>query len=159
MPRDKSIKYVERIKQKFVKKQTFNPMTGALSQEPEIFSLLENFYLPVGCLNLNTNIELVDGRTLPLSNIIDEFDEGKKNYVYTVDQKSGKVGCGEIEWAGITRKNSDLVRVHLDNGEFIDCTPDHKFLVWKDETKSEMVEVEAQNLTEEMDLVEYEQET
>ncbi|MFA5196565.1 MAG: portal protein, partial [Bacteroidales bacterium] len=99
MPRDKSIKYVERIKQKFVKKQTFNPMTGALSQEPEIFSLLENFYLPVGCLNLNTNIELVDGRSLPLSNIIDEFDEGKKNYVYTVDQKSGKVGCGEIEWA------------------------------------------------------------
>ena len=301
MPRDKSIKYVERIKQKFVKKQTFNPMTGALSQEPEIFcikhdteiplldgrfltldqiiseheqgkenwvysinqetlniepgkiinakitrpntemirvytdendyidctpdhkfilrdgsecradmlnegvflmpvpvyeecqvykieklnntadcgcievdknhnfavsighkpliflknSLLENFYLPVGCLNLLTNIDLVDGRSLPLSTIIDEFESGKKNHVYTVDQKSGRIGCGEIEWAGITRKNSKLVRVHLDNGEFIDCTPDHKFLVWKDETKSEMMEVEAQNLTEEMELVEY----
>jgi len=140
MPRDKSIKYVEKIKQKFVKKQTFNPLTGALSQEPEIMNLQENFYVPVGCFQLSTGVTLVDGRKLLLSEIISEYESGKTNYVYTVDQKTGKIGHGEIEWAGITRKDSPMVRVTLDNGESVDCTPDHKF-VMRDGS-----EVQAQNL-------------
>lgn len=154
MPRDKAMKYVERVKQKFIKKQTYDPRTGALTMEPEVLSLLENYYIPT-CLRIsNTYINLLDGRNLSLQEIINEYNEGKKNYVYSVDQKTGKIFPGEIEWAGITRKNTNVVRVHLDNGNFIDCTPDHKFLVWKDNTKTEMIEIEAQNLAEDMDLVE-----
>ncbi len=153
MPRDKAMKYVERVKQKFIKKQTYDPRTGNLSFEPEVLSLLENYYIPT-CLKLDTYISLVDGRNISLQEIINEHNDGKKNYVYSVDQKTGKIFPGEIEWAGITRKNTNVVRVHLDNGNFIDCTPDHKFLVWKDNTKTEMIEIEAQNLAEDMDLVE-----
>jgi len=135
------------------KKQVYEPTTGRLTNETNIMSLLENYYLPQ-CLCLSTPIELLDGRTITLEKIIDEHKKGKKNEVYSVDQNNGKVITGEIEWAGVTRKDTEIVRVWLDNGKYIDCTPDHKFLVWKDENKKEMIEVEAQNLTEEMDLVE-----
>jgi hypothetical protein len=47
---------------------------------------------------------------------------------------------GEVEWAGYTRKNAKLVRVSLDNGEYIDCTPDHNFLT------RDGLWIEAQNL-------------
>jgi hypothetical protein len=116
-------------------------------------SLLENFYLPQ-CLRTSTKIDLLDGRTLTLQEIIEEHQEGKKHEVYSVDQKSGEIIKGEVEWAGITRKNAEMVRVWLDTDEYIDCTPDHKFLVWTDEYKTAMIEVEAQHLTEEMELVE-----
>jgi len=90
-------------------------------------SVLENYFVPQ-CLSLSTKIDLMDGRTLSLSQIISEYNEGKKNYVYSIDQKYKKILCGEIEWAGITRKNANLVRVYLDNDTHVDCTPDHKFV-------------------------------
>ena len=75
-----------------------------------------------------------------LKEIIIDFNNGITNEVYSVDQTSGKFVRGKIEWAGITRKNADLLRVHLNNGEYIDCTPDHKFIL------IDGSEVEAQNL-------------
>jgi len=146
MPRDKAMKFVEKIKQSFIKKQSYNPQTGSLTNEPEVFNILENYFMPQ-CLRLSNKINLIDGRILPLSDIINEHDNGKKNYVYSIDQKSGKIMSGEIEWAGITRKNAEMVRVTLDNNEYIDCTPDHKF-VTRDGN-----EVEAIHLTEGISLM------
>lgn len=142
MPRDKSMKFVEKIKQKMTKKQTFDPKTGTLSQDPEITSLLENYFLPQ-CLRIsNTYIDLLDGRKILLKDLIKEYNEGKKHEVYSVDQKTGKIIRGNVEWAGITRRNAKLVRVYLDNGKYVDTTPDHKFVMRNGS------EVEAQNLKE-----------
>jgi len=141
MPRDKAMKFVEKIKNSFIKKQSYNPQSGTLTNEPEVFNILENYFMPQ-CLRLSNKINLIDGRILPLSEIINEYNDGKMNYVYSVDQKTGKIGYGEIEWAGITRKNAEMVRITLDNNEYIDCTPDHKF-VTRDGS-----EIEAANLTE-----------
>ena len=141
MPRDKALKYVEKIKQKLSKKQTYNPQSGELTNEPEIFSLLENYYLPQ-CIGITTKIPLLDGRIITLEKIINEHNNGIKHEVYSVDQKTGKILRGNVDWAGITRKNTDLVRIHLDNKEYLDVTPDHKFVLRNGS------EIEAQNLQE-----------
>ena len=147
MPRDKALKYVEKIKNRMTKKQTYNPATGALSQEPEVLSILENYYLPQ-CLRTTTStINLLDGRTITLSQLIDEHNDGKKHEVYSIEQDTGKIIRGEVEWAGITRKDAELVRVYLDNDEFIDCTPDHKFVMRDGSEK------EAQHLQENESLM------
>jgi hypothetical protein len=80
MPRDKAIKYVEKIKQKFIKKQTFNPMTGALSQEPEVFSILENFYLPVGSDGRGSSIETIGGDAKGFTELDDIYYFARKLY-------------------------------------------------------------------------------
>jgi len=144
MPRDKAMKFVEKIKQSFIKKQTYNPQSGALTNEPEVF-----------CIKHDTEIPLLDGRFLTLDQLVQEHSEGKENWVYSIDQKTLNVEPGKIKNAALTRFDEKIIRVWLDDEKYIDCTLDHKFLVWSDETKTSIIEVEAQNLTEEMDLVEY----
>ena len=118
MPRDKALKYVEKIKQKMTKKQTYDPATGQLTQAPEVL-----------CIRKNTEIPLLDGRYLTLEKIIEEHKKGKENWVYTINQKTLDIEPGKIKQAKITRKNEKLIRVWFDDGNYIDTTYDHKFIL------------------------------
>src|SRR5271157_3986338 len=82
------------------------------------------------CLALDTKIPLLDGRILTLQEMINEYESGKKNWVYSCDPKTGKFVPGPVSWAGITRKNEKVMRITLDNNESVVCTLDHKFPVW-----------------------------
>ncbi len=81
------------------------------------------------CITLDTKIDLLDGRSISLSDLIKEYEAGKENWTYSIDTNNGnKAVSGKIEWAGITRKNVELVEVFIDN-KSIRCTPDHKFML------------------------------
>jgi hypothetical protein len=82
------------------------------------------------CYSMDTKIPLLDGRTLTLDEITSEYEAGKKNWAYSCDPETGKFIPGPISWAGITKRNSQVVKVTFDNGKSIICTPDHKFPVW-----------------------------
>ena len=105
-------------------------------------SILEDFFLPRrdGCFHLNTSIKLLDGRDLPLIDLIQEHNEGKQNWVYSVSP-DGTIVPGKISWAGITRRNTEVLNVYLDNGEVVTATPDHKFILRTGE------KIEAKDLT------------
>lgn len=83
-----------------------------------------------GCFDMNTKVPLLDGRVLSLSDITKEYEEGKKLWAYSCDPKTGGFAPGLITWAGVTRKDSQVMKLTLDNGEEIVCTLDHKFPVW-----------------------------
>jgi hypothetical protein len=83
--------------------------------------------LPNRCLGLDTKIYLLDGRLIPLRQIILEHESGKTNWVYSCCPQTGKIVPGLITWAGETRSQTQVVRLTLDNGQTIVCTPDHKF--------------------------------
>ena len=85
--------------------------------------------LPGACLALDTKIPLLDGRELTLQEIIDEWenDKEKVNWVYSCNPITGELAPGKITWAGVTKKNTKVMKLTLDNGEEIICTPDHKF--------------------------------
>jgi hypothetical protein len=105
----------------------------------------EDFFF--ACLSMKTKVYLLDGRTLTIDELRQEYEEGKENWTYSVDQQTGKLIAGKIDWAGYTRKNAEMVRVLLDNDIPIDCTPDHKFVL------DDGTEVEAQFLTPETSLM------
>ena len=100
------------------------------------FAISENIFLQnsinddyfFACLSLDTKILLLDGRSLSLQEIIDEHEQGKENWVYSQNRATHELEPGRITWAGITRKDAEMVRVTLDNGEYIDVTPDHRFI-------------------------------
>ena len=71
MPRDKALKYVEKIKTKMQKKQTYDPKTGTLTHEPEILAILENFYLPQSAEGRGSSIDTIGGNT----NMFSELDD------------------------------------------------------------------------------------
>lgn len=93
-------------------------------------SMLEDFFLPrrEGCLIFATKIKLLDGRDVTLEQLIIEYKIGKQNWVYSVSP-TGEIVPGKITWAGVTRLNADVLDIHLDNGEVITVTPDHKFIL------------------------------
>jgi intein/homing endonuclease len=80
------------------------------------------------CVSPDTKIPLLNGIEKSVKELIDDYNNGVKNYVYSIDETTKNIVPGEIEWAGYTRKNADVVRVWLDNNKYIDCTPDHKFM-------------------------------
>ena len=73
--------------------------------------------LPGACLSLETLIPLLDGRTLPLHEIIKEYENGKQLWTYSCNPENGEIAPGKISWAGITRKNTDVMKITLDNQE------------------------------------------
>ena len=81
-----------------------------------------------GCFTGDTKVRLVDGRSLSMLELVDEFNSGKTNFVYSMNLISGVIEAKPISRAWLTRRNQKLVKVILDNGEEIKCTPDHPFM-------------------------------
>lgn len=144
MPAHKSRQYLEQVKYEVQQKHVPNKNAAGQSIMDSAYnpmSMLEDYFFTQTCLSLETKIPLLDGRELTLHEIIDEYNDGKVNYTYS-QAPDMTLEPGKIVWAGVTRENTDVVRVHLDNGEYIDATPDHRFIM-RDGT-----EIEAQDLKE-----------
>src|SRR3989339_338626 len=81
-----------------------------------------------GCFTADTKIKLVDGRNITFIDLIEEHKIGKRNFTFTVDENK-KVIIAEIKNPRQTRKDAEIIKVILDNGEEIKCTPNHKFML------------------------------
>ncbi len=81
-----------------------------------------------GCFAGDVKVALTDGRNLSFKDLVKEDKKGKRNYCYTVN-KNGKIEIGLIKNPRMTKKNSEVIKVILDNKEEIICTPDHKFML------------------------------
>jgi hypothetical protein len=118
MPPQRAKAYLEALKMELKQKRIPNETGGT--------DKIDSVYNPM-CLTLDTRIPLLDGRTLPLNQLIEEHEAGKQNWAYSTDPTSGAIVPGLISWAGVTRRNAEIARVTLDNGKTITCTPDHQF--------------------------------
>lgn len=81
-----------------------------------------------GCFTKDTTIKLADGRDLNFEELIKETGLGKINYTYTVNS-SGLISIAEIKNPRLTKKNAEIIKIHLDSGEEIKCTPNHLFML------------------------------
>ena len=122
MPSHLAMQFVERVKTEIHQRRIPSQQGGSNS-------LIDSSYNPL-CLDLDTKIPLLDGRTLKLSELITEFENGKENWAYSCNPETGEIVPGVINWAGITRENAEVIKLTFDNGEHLICTPDHKIPVF-----------------------------
>lgn len=80
------------------------------------------------CFSGSTKVKLLDGRSLTMEELYNEFGTTKPFYVYSCD-KDGNVVFKKAYSNGVTRRDADVVKVTLDNGSSIICTPDHRFML------------------------------
>lgn len=78
----------------------------------------------IGCFTGDTLIPSIDGKVYPIEHLA---TLGKTIYVYSCTDTGKIVAASAI--ARLTRRNAPLVKVILDNGEEIKCTPDHQFML------------------------------
>jgi len=81
-----------------------------------------------GCFAGDTLVALIDGRNVSFEQLVAEEKAGKQNFCYTI-RHDGTIGVERIINARITKHNAAVVRVTLDNGEQLVCTPDHRFML------------------------------
>jgi uncharacterized membrane protein YgcG len=135
--------YVNKIADRFKRMPITDPQTGQIDLRYNQLSNDQDFFIPVrtenapnpidtlpgACIALDTRIPLLDGRTLELQEIIKEWDNGNRDlWVYSCNPSTGELAPGMITWAGETRKNTEVIKITLDNGESITTTPDHKWV-------------------------------
>ena len=93
-----------------------------------------------GCFSAQTLISLTDSRNLNFLELIEEQQAGKQNFCYTIRQ-DGTIGIEKIINVRRTKQHAEVIKITLDNGEELTCTPDHKFMLQDGSYKS------AENLT------------
>ena len=135
--------YVNTIADRFKRMPIVDPQTGQMDLRYNQLSNDQDYFIPVrtenapnpidtlpgACIALDTRIPLLDGRVLELNQIIKEWDNGNRNlWVYSCNPNTGELAPGMITWAGETRKNTEVIKITLDNGESITTTPDHKWV-------------------------------
>lgn len=78
----------------------------------------------IGCFTGDTQVPLVDGKSYTIAELA---KSNKEFFVYSCT-KTGRVMAAKAT-AKLTRNNAQLIKVVLDNGEEIKCTPDHQFML------------------------------
>ncbi len=81
-----------------------------------------------GCWSSETEVSLADGRHLNFLELIQEQEKGIQNFCYTIS-KNKNVKVEKILNVRRTKQNATVVKITLDNGEELICTPDHKFML------------------------------
>jgi len=143
MPQHLAMAFIEKVKNEMHQRRIPGRSDGGNFQDSTYFSMAPNadFFFPItssgrgssveqlagGCLKMDTKVPLLDGRTLSLIELTEEFQEGKENWVYSCNPETGEVVPGIISWAGVTHESAQVMKITLDNEEEIICTLDHKF--------------------------------
>ena len=152
MPAHLAMGFVERVKNEIQQRRIPSSGGSAGSTVDSSYNPLsvgENFYLPStsegrgsrvetlpgGCFAMDTKVSLLDGRELSIRDIETELKDGKTLWTYSCEPITGKIVPGLITWAGVTQKSAKVMKITLDNGEHMICTPDHKFPVYEQEYK------------------------
>jgi DNA gyrase subunit B len=81
-----------------------------------------------GCFHGNTLVTLTDGRAISFKELVAEQEQGVQNSCISYSE-NGKFLTKPILNARLTKENAEVIRVTLDNGETIICTPDHLFMM------------------------------
>jgi len=142
MPKDKAIKFVEKIKQKMAQKVEFDSQTGTLRNQPNITSLIENYFLPQSSDGRGSSISSVGGNPSGFSELDDLYYFARKLYIalkYPISRiinaeerrpgdtlfmgsQTGEITIDEIRWAKFLERHqmkfcqmfTELFLVHLE---------------------------------------------
>lgn len=81
-----------------------------------------------GCFSGDTKVALADGRHLSFLELIAEQAIGKEHFGYTI-RSDGTIAVERLINVRRTKTDVPVIRITLDNGEQITCTPDHLFML------------------------------
>ncbi|TDV55204.1 ATP-binding protein [Actinophytocola oryzae] len=80
----------------------------------------------LGCFTGDTMVALASGESRSFADLAADGAKGITHFGYTTN-KAGRVVLAPLVEPRLTKRDAPLVRVTLDNGESVRCTPDHLF--------------------------------
>lgn len=110
--------HMEQVKNRLRRNQIVDPTSGRVD--------LRYNPLPV---RRNTLIPLLDGRTLTIEELAREHDEGRINWVYSIQDGTKRIVPGRVAWCGKNYVCDRIHRVWLDDGTYLDTAGEHPFVM------------------------------
>ncbi|MCP2253798.1 DNA gyrase subunit B [Prauserella aidingensis] len=80
----------------------------------------------LGCFTGDTRVALASGGSKTFVELAADWEQGITHFGYTTNAE-GRVVLAPLVEPRVTKRGAQLVRVRLDNGESVRCTPDHLF--------------------------------
>ncbi|SEP47759.1 ATP-binding protein [Amycolatopsis saalfeldensis] len=80
----------------------------------------------LGCFTGDTRVALASGKSRSFADLTADWEKGVTHFGYATN-KAGRVVVVPLVEPRLTKRAAPLVRVTLDNGESVRCTPDHLF--------------------------------
>lgn len=80
-------------------------------------------------ISKNSIIPLLDGRNITIEQLSKEYESGKQNWVYSINDKTHEPLSGKVEWCGRNYTTNKLIKVILDDNTFIETAPEHPFIL------------------------------
>ena len=81
-----------------------------------------------GCFSGDTKVEMYQGEPKTLAELVDMAHRGQRAEVFTVDSHRN-VRIKPMRAPRLVRRNDTVVKVTLESGAEIVCTPDHRFML------------------------------
>ncbi|CCH30596.1 DNA topoisomerase [Saccharothrix espanaensis DSM 44229] len=80
----------------------------------------------LGCFTGDTRVALASGGSMSFADLAADWQRGVRHFGYTTD-RAGRVVVAPLVEPRLTKRDAALVRVTLDDGQSVRCTPDHLF--------------------------------
>ena len=77
----------------------------------------------------DTGIPLLDGRTITIEELAKEYDAGKENWVYSIQDSSLGIVPGKVAWCGKNYTANKLIKITLDDGTSLKTAPEHPYVL------------------------------
>jgi intein/homing endonuclease len=110
--------YMEQAKQTLRARDVVSRQDGRVDQR----------YNPLP-VHKDTPIPLLDGRTISIEDLSKEYDTGKENWVYSMQDQTQQIVPGKVIWCGKNYTAQKLIKVWLDDDTYITTAPEHPFVL------------------------------
>jgi len=142
MPRDKSMKFVEKIKKSLTQKVEFDTKAGSMRNQTDVMSMMDNYFLPQSADGRGSSVESIGGDPSGFAQLDDIYYFARKLYIalkYPVSRvineenrtpgdnlfmggNSSEITIDEIRWAKFLERHqarfcqlfTDLFLLHLE---------------------------------------------
>lgn len=115
--------YVQQIADNFKRTPIIDPMTGQIDLRKNIMPVWKK-----------TPIPLLDGRTITIEDLAKEYENGKVNYVYSVQDETKQIVPGKVVWCGKNYTAKQMIKITLDDDTYMVMAPEHE-IIMRDGTK------------------------
>lgn len=110
--------YVEEVATNLKRAPIIDPMTGQVDLRKNI--------LPV---HKDTPIPLLDGRTITIEQLAEEYENGKENFVYSIQDETHTIVPGKVVWCGKNYTAEKLVKITFDDDSHAIMAGEHELLL------------------------------
>ena len=116
--------YVQQIADNFKRTPIIDPMTGQVDLRKNIMPVWKK-----------TPIPLLDGRTITIEDLAKEYENGKTNFVYSIQEETKQIVPGKVVWCGKNYTAKSMVKITLDDDSYMAMAPEHEVIMRNGERK------------------------